>query len=382
MAVRLTAMGVVSFLLAGNAIADGRFVDDDAALGGDGLTWNTAYRFLQDALDEAGSNDAINGSRVAQGTYKPDEDEGGNVILGDRGATFTMANGVHVSGGYRGLSGGGEPDDHDHDACVTILSGDIGTPDNNSDNSYHVVNGSAVTSPTKLVGCTITSGNADQGIPEDHPNSRAGGLYIEAGNVFPVFCRFTDNSAARGGAIYIREIGQAGRVARCTFDNNTADSFGGGFGGAIMIIATSSPIIAQCRFTNNYSPAGGAIYMSNECDPKIVDCLFANNSSFNGGAMLIGNGSNPRIRSCTIVENSASVVGGGVLVTRVTSAEPTFDNCVIWDNSDSSGGGKEAQIYSDHSSDTQNPVVNSTCILGGWSGLGGAGPRRATTGPA
>ena len=46
---------------------------------------------------------------------------------------------------------------------------------------------------------------------------------------------------------------------------------------------------------------------------------------------------------------------------------------MIWDNSDRSGGGKEAQIYSDDTYDTQNPVVNSTCILGGWSGLGGAG---------
>ena len=29
------------------------FVDDDAPLGGDGQTWGTAYRFLQDALFDA-----------------------------------------------------------------------------------------------------------------------------------------------------------------------------------------------------------------------------------------------------------------------------------------------------------------------------------------
>ncbi|MCH7703230.1 MAG: hypothetical protein IID37_16245, partial [Planctomycetes bacterium] len=85
-----------------------------------GLRVGAGWSFL-----ENGRRGAIRRIRVAQGTYKPDENEGGNVILGDRGATFTMANGVHVSGGYRGLSGGGEPDDHDHDAFVTILSGDI-----------------------------------------------------------------------------------------------------------------------------------------------------------------------------------------------------------------------------------------------------------------
>ena len=51
------------------------YVDVDAAPGGNGLTWNTAYRFLQDALTEAGINALVNEIHVGEGTYTPDRDE-------------------------------------------------------------------------------------------------------------------------------------------------------------------------------------------------------------------------------------------------------------------------------------------------------------------
>ena len=61
------------------------YVDDDAPLGGNGLSWDTAFKYLQDALEVATAGDGI---RVAGGTYKPDQDEAGNVTPGDRYATF------------------------------------------------------------------------------------------------------------------------------------------------------------------------------------------------------------------------------------------------------------------------------------------------------
>ena len=54
-----------------------RYVDDDAPAGGDGKTWATAYRYLQDALAEAyDTNHVITEIRVAKGTYKPDQGRG------------------------------------------------------------------------------------------------------------------------------------------------------------------------------------------------------------------------------------------------------------------------------------------------------------------
>jgi hypothetical protein len=64
-------------VLCGTAQAGGvLYVDDDAPPGGDGLSWATACRFLQDGLAvAAASAGTFNEIRVAQGLYTPDRDE-------------------------------------------------------------------------------------------------------------------------------------------------------------------------------------------------------------------------------------------------------------------------------------------------------------------
>ncbi len=46
---------------------DIRYVDDDAPVGGDGLSWSTAYQHLQDGLSEAAGDPSIIEIRVAAG---------------------------------------------------------------------------------------------------------------------------------------------------------------------------------------------------------------------------------------------------------------------------------------------------------------------------
>ena len=128
---------VVSSVAEAGAI---RYVDDDAPGGGDGLSWATAYRFLQDALVEA--SDPGNGVlfvRVAQGTYFPDESNavpGGN---GNSGATFEVTGGLVLAGGYAGI-GAQDPDARDVGSFETTLSGDLdgnGMP--GGEDAWHVV---------------------------------------------------------------------------------------------------------------------------------------------------------------------------------------------------------------------------------------------------
>ncbi|MDX1421056.1 MAG: hypothetical protein R3181_13910, partial [Rubricoccaceae bacterium] len=67
-------------------------VDADAAPGGDGASWATAFDDLQDALAVAAPGDEV---WVAEGTYKPTD-------TGDRTATFALASGVALYGGFDG----------------------------------------------------------------------------------------------------------------------------------------------------------------------------------------------------------------------------------------------------------------------------------------
>jgi hypothetical protein len=67
------------------------YVDDDAPPGGDGLTWDTAFRFLQDALAYASAPaNGVTDVHIAQGVYKPDHDELHPDGTGDRNATFLL----------------------------------------------------------------------------------------------------------------------------------------------------------------------------------------------------------------------------------------------------------------------------------------------------
>jgi hypothetical protein len=152
-------------------------VDDDAPPGGDGLSWDTAFRHLQDALATAAGG-SVTGIEVAQGVYAPDLDEAGNVTPGDRAATFALVGGVPLLGGFAGI---GTPDPAERSVGLfeTVLSGDLLADDgegftNRADNSFHVATAIGVGSNTTIDGVTIQGGNAD-GEPGD-PNSYGGGL--------------------------------------------------------------------------------------------------------------------------------------------------------------------------------------------------------------
>ena len=131
---------ILSALLGGSVLADGtvHFVDDDAGPGGDGTSWVGAFANLQDALSVTAAGDEI---RVAQGTYRPDV--GAGYVLADRDASFWLESGLLLRGGFRGLAGGGSPDDHDPSTFITTLSGDLAGDDgpdfaNNAENSWAV----------------------------------------------------------------------------------------------------------------------------------------------------------------------------------------------------------------------------------------------------
>ena len=88
---------------------------------GDGSGWNSdAFRYLQDALDEADPGDQI---WVRAGTYYVDQSCANEVGTGDRTETFQLVKGVFLLGGFNGTET--LPEQRDSVANPTILSGAI-----------------------------------------------------------------------------------------------------------------------------------------------------------------------------------------------------------------------------------------------------------------
>ena len=89
-------------VVAESAIIPIIYVDADASTGGNGRTWATAYKYLQDALTEARTLNRQIEIWVADGMYYPDDDEGGNFTNDDRNSSFMMINDVAILGGFKG----------------------------------------------------------------------------------------------------------------------------------------------------------------------------------------------------------------------------------------------------------------------------------------
>jgi hypothetical protein len=164
------------------------YVDAEATGLGDGSSWLDAYTELRDALATADST--VSEIWVAAGTYTP-------TASTDRSATFQLRDSLAVYGGFAGTET--TLAERDWAANVTILSGDLGIVDNDSDNSYHVVTASGTDSSAVLDGFTVTEGNANGG-GED---GRGGGIYNAGGSpIVQNVWIYGHRSVAGGSAMY------------------------------------------------------------------------------------------------------------------------------------------------------------------------------------
>lgn len=246
------------------------YVKKDAGLGGDGLSWETAFAFLQDAI---GNSLVIQGDEiwVAKGTYYPDEDEGQRQTDNDRTSTFQLIEGVSVYGGFDPDGGADEWSERDPWGNVTTLSGDIddnnGT--NDSGNSYRVVEGA---SNSLIDGFTVTGGYS-----LDLSNYTAAGLYTD-GYMDITNCRFSQNytNSLAGG---ILADNTSITISNCLIHHNQ-----GTYGSGVLINFDSpnstSPVnVTNCTISNNYevNTTGpyslGALYIYNSNNTNVTNCI-------------------------------------------------------------------------------------------------------------
>ena len=338
-------------VLAGIASAQTTWHVDADAPAGDGTSWDSPFAFLQDALDAATDDDTI---LVAEGTYLPDRDAANPGGTGSRNATFQIQ-GV-LLGGYAGYDAA-DPTERDPDAFVTILSGDLAANDapdfaNRTDNAYHVLTPAGI--GAMVDGVTITAGYADQDVPQ----GRGAGALIDD-DFEPMFvdCRFTDNAAAQGGAVFT-----SGGVtfADCRFDGNGATLDAGGanmsIGGAIAV-ESGSLILESCQFVANVAEdRGGAINML-VAEASIVSCVFDSNDAQHGGAILADIGSDASVHNSLFVANNGSLTGGGLRLSNGSQFD--VGTCTFYDNTSNFG----SAVFSNFN-DNSTPLVANSIIIG------------------
>lgn len=245
---------ILSFYLAQSPLSAQKtiFVNQNANGLQTGQSWIDAYTDLQQAIGNAVHGDTI---WVARGTYKPGP---------ERFQSFAMVSGVQLYGGFSGFETALEQ--RNWNMFETILSADIGEPGVDTDNNYHVITGFGADSLTVVDGFTIRDGySVDY---ESYPGNEGGGIQLfgspDAAYTNPRIshCRFINNQAQKGGAIYV-----------------------GWFYNAFFGYHPVNPSITHCSFENNKSIPlnGGALAWEGPCRGgdtiKLQDCTFRNSSA-------------------------------------------------------------------------------------------------------
>jgi hypothetical protein len=310
---------------------------------------------LQTALTTAISGNEI---WVKAGRYKPTTGT-------DRSATFQPIDGVAVYGGFAGTETAREQ--RNPAANLTTLSGDIGTPGDNSDNSYHVVTGAT---GVTLDGFTIKAGNANSAYPNDsgggmynrdssptltnvtfsgNSANAGGGMYNYSGSLTLTNVTFSGNSAAwKGGGMF--NYSSSPTLTNVTFNGNSAIDWGGG----MYNYWNSSPTLTNVTFSGNSANLVGGGMGNYYSNPTLTNVTFSGNSAQRGGGMR-NDSSNPTLTNVTFSGNSAQWGGG---IGNSFSSSPQIRNTIFWGNTASENG---AQIYNDCST----PVVSDSVVQGG-----------------
>jgi hypothetical protein len=286
----------------------------------DGTTWAKAFSDLQTGLTTAGG---ITGTPVevwvAKGTYKP-------TTTITRTIYFNIPSGVKVYGGFVGTET--IITQRDFKTNASILSGDIGTQNLETDNSYHVVVFDGSTNATALDGFTVTGGYAN----------------FDPRRVFlaPNTNTVSKVTIETGGGIAIQNAGNP-MISNCTVIKNSAV-----FGGGLFVSDASIPTVISCKIMGNQAGFGSGVYFQDGSNAIVNNTLIAGNR---GIGAVYNNTSNPILTNCTISGNGG--YNGGIFN---SNSQPVIKNSVLWGNSTPFN-------------DTQS-IITYSVIQGGYIGVG------------
>jgi hypothetical protein len=281
-------------LLSNGAFSQKVYVNKEASLGGNGESWETAYKYLMDGLKEAGGFDTI---WVAKGIYYPDESELNYATDNDPTSYFSFfSKQLKIFGGFFGNET--LLNQRNVTENLTILSGDIEqndvtdsniiTPDTSSvvgRNSYNIFYWYGGSTPQMTInGFVFTGGFADGDFSEEsiEGTETGGGLsnsWRANGGKTEVILKnlnFIGNYGNYGASMYIYNgEGEASFVIdSCNFKSNASSH------SIVRLTGYYSEFVPELNNLKFLDNSGNALHLDLENTIYDNRTFYLQNSSF------------------------------------------------------------------------------------------------------
>ncbi len=264
------------------------YVDGAATGANNGTSWVNAFKELQPAIDAAFI--ATNGEVwIKAGTY--------HTTTGtDRTVRFILKDGVSLYGGFDGSET--TRIQRDWVSNLTVLSGDIGVANDNSDNTNNLLTVQSTSLNNTIDGLTFRENK------NDVLNQPISTVNVLSGKI---------------------------TINNCTFFNNV------GVFGSVIASLHSELKLYNSTFYNNKNSVTGLLRADGTGNAEIVNCIFYNNSSTNSGPGVTGGifGSVPLILINNTFYNNFSNGGGPGALQWSGSSQVLIYNNIFWGNSNS-----------------------------------------------
>lgn len=319
------------------------YVRASASVYGNGGSWDTAFATIGQAMAVARPGDIIT---VAPGVYTESVNFAGKEVTltstqpedSDTVANTIIRAGVNgASVLFRHTEGRGAVLDG---FTISHLPGITG-------NGVNIMGAS----PT-IRNCVIRDNTDNRG--GENLSYGGGMLVIDGANPLLTNNRFEKNAADVGAGLCIQNAGA--QVVNNTFTGNRATYDGGGMA---LLKADPQTVVQSCVFSADQAKRGGGILCTTS-SPLIADCRFSDCSArTSGGALYLRVGSNARVLRASITNCSAFLYSssGGAGLYCVLGSNAIIDGLSLWGCSSPQGAG----LYSDADS---NPTVTNSIIAG------------------